>query len=93
MKSGTTESGFKFEFDEQDWDDMEFVELMAQADENALKYPAMIERMLGKEQKQRLYDHCRNKKGRVPIDAVKKEIDELFEVAGKETKNSESSPA
>lgn len=93
MRKGTTESGFKFKFDEQDWDDMEFIELMAAADENPLKYPAMIERMLGKEQKDRLYEHCRNEKGRVPTDAVKKEIDEIFEIAGQDAKNSEPSPA
>lgn len=93
MRKGTTESGFKFEFDEKDWDDMEFIELMAAADENPLKYPALIERMLGKEQKSALYDHCRDKKGRVPTDAVRQEIDEIFEIAGQDAKNSESSPA
>ena len=93
MRKGTTESGFKFKFDEEDWNDMEFIELIAAADENPLKYPALIERMLGKEQKDALYEHCRNDKGRVPVDAVKKEIDEIFEVAGQDAKNSESSPA
>ena len=93
MRKGTTESGFKFKFDEEDWNDMEFIELMAAAEENPLKYPALIERMIGKEQKDALYEHCRNDKGRVPVDVVKKEIDEIFEVAGQDAKNSESSPA
>lgn len=93
MRKGATESGFKFEFDEQDWNDMRFIELMAAADENPLKYPAMIERMLGKDQKDRLYAHCEDEKGRVPAEAVKKEIDDIFEIAGQDAKNSEPSPA
>lgn len=93
MRSGTTSSGFKFTIDEEDWNDMEFIELMAAADENPLKYPALLERMLGKEQKKKLYDHCRNDKGRAPVDVVEKEIEEIFEIAGQDVKNSESSPA
>ena len=93
MRKGTTESGFRFKFDEEDWNDMEFIELMAEVEENVLKYPAMIERMLGKEQKDALYEHCRNDKGRVPLEAIKNEIDEIFDIAGQDTKNSESSPA
>ena len=54
MRSGTTSSGFKFKIDEVDLNDMEFIELMAEAEENPLKYPKMVERMLGKEQKQKL---------------------------------------
>ena len=70
MRSGTTSSGFKFKIDEVDLNDMEFIELMAEAEENPLKYPKMVERMLGKEQKKKLYDHVRTKEGRVPPDAI-----------------------
>lgn len=93
MRSGTTSSGFKFEIDEQDLNDMEFIELMADAEENPLKYPKMVERMLGKEQKKKLYDHVRTKEGRVPPDAIDKEVEEIFILAGEDAKNSESSPA
>ena len=93
MRSGTTSSGFKFKIDEVDLNDMEFIELMAEAEENPLKYPKMVERMLGKEQKQKLYDHVRTKGGRVPPDAIDKEVEEIFTLAGEDAKNSESSPA
>ncbi len=93
MRSGTTSSGFKFEIDEQDLNDMEFIELMADAEENPLKYPKMLERMLGKEQKKKLYDHVRTKEGQVPPDAIDKEVEEIFILAGEDAKNSESSPA
>ena len=93
MRSGTTSSGFKFKIDEVDLNDMEFIELMAEAEENPLKYPKMVERMLGKEQKKKLYDHVRPKEGRVPPDAIDKEVEEIFILAGEDAKNSESSPA
>lgn len=93
MRSGITSSGFKFKIDEVDLNDMEFIELMAEAEENPLKYPKMVERMLGKEQKQKLYDHVRTKEGRVPPDAIAKEVEEIFILAGEDAKNSESSPA
>ena len=93
MRSGTTSSGFKFKIDEVDLNDMEFIEIMAEAEENPLKYPKMVERMLGKEQKKKLYDHVRTKKGRVPPDAIDKEVEEIFILAGEDAKNSESSPA
>ena len=93
MRSGTTSSGFKFKIDEVDLNDMEFIELMAEAEENPLKYPKMVERMLGKEQKKKLYDHVRTKEGRVPPDAIDEEVEEIFILAGEDAKNSESSPA
>ena len=93
MRSGTTSSGFKFKIDEVDLNDMEFIELMAEAEENPLKYPKMVERMLGKEQKKKLYDHVRTKEGRVPPDAIDEEVEEIFILAGEDAKNSASSPA
>ena len=93
MRSGTTSSGFKFKIDEVDLNDMEFIEIMAEAEENPLKYPKMVERMLGKEQKKKLYDHVRTKEGSVPPDAIDKEVEEIFILAGEDAKNSESSPA
>ena len=93
MRSGTTSSGFKFKIDEVDLNDMEFIEIMAEAEENPLKYPKMVERMLGKEQKKKLYDHVRTKEGRVPPDAIDEEVEEIFILAGEDAKNSESSPA
>ena len=93
MRKGKTESGFKFELDEENLNDMEFIEMMANAEQNPLAYPRMLERMLGEEQKKRLYDHVRTKEGRVPPDLIDKEVEQIFELAGKDAKNSESSPA
>lgn len=88
MRKGTTESGFTFEVDEEELNDMEFVELLADAQEDSLMFPRLIERMLGKDQKKALYDHIRNKKGRVPVDATIDIVTEILTLAGEDTKNS-----
>ena len=86
MIKGKTSTGFDFEFDPDVIRDMEFIELAAKASENGTKYPALIEAALGKDQKKRLYDHVRNERGRVMLDDVRREFDEIFEIAG--SKNS-----
>jgi len=86
MIKGKTSTGFEFDFDTDVVRDMEFIELAAEASENGTRYPALIEYALGKEQKKRLYDHVRNDKGRVMLDDVRREFDEIFEIAN--SKNS-----
>lgn len=51
MVKGTTSTGFKFSIDPDAVKDMEFIELAADAEENGLLLPKMIECVLGKEQK------------------------------------------
>ena len=89
MVKGTTTTGFKFTIDPDAVKDMEFIELAADAEENGLLLPKMIEHVLGKDQKKKLYDHVRNNKGRVMIEDVSDEIKEIFSAlnAAKETKN------
>jgi hypothetical protein len=41
----------------------------------------MVEYALGKEQKKRLYDHVRNERGRVMFDDIRREFDEIFNIA------------
>ena len=61
MKSGKLQNGFKFKVDEASLDDMELLEDLAEIDKgNVLKYPSAIERILGKEQKAKLYDKIRD---------------------------------
>lgn len=90
MVKGTTKTGFKFSIDPDAVRDMEFIELAAAAEENGLLLPKMIERVLGKSQKQKLYDHVRNSKGRVMVDDINDEIKEIFDSlnTNNETKNS-----
>ena len=88
MVEGRTTTGFKFKADKEAL--TEFLELFADVQAgDSLKVFKLIELTLGKEQKKRLYEHCRNEAGRVPADRLSEEIGEIFEALGKaeETKN------
>ena len=67
---------------------LEFLELLAEAQDDSLKFPKVIERMLGKDQKKKLYDHLRDKNGRVPVEDTVDIITEIMTLAGEDTKNS-----
>ncbi len=88
MLRGKTKSGFEFELDESIADDMEFLEALAEAQDDAVRFPALIERLLGKEQKKAFYAHIRGDGKRVPIQATIDEFTEIMTVAGEQTKNS-----
>jgi len=88
MVKGKTGSGFEFEIDEMIADDMEFMEFLADAMDDAVKFPKVMEQLLGKEQKKRLYDHIRGESGRVSIEKSITEFTEIMTLAGEELKNS-----
>lgn len=87
-KEITTKSGFTCKIDIAVLDDMELVDAMAAAqEEDPLQISIVIDKMLG-DTKKALYEHCRAKDGRVPIEATTNEIVEIFEALGDEGKNS-----
>ena len=91
MKTITTTSGFTIELDEENFDDMEFVELLAIAEENDREVtilPKAIEMTLGKEGKKALYDHVRDDKGRARATKAVEEFKEIMSLAGDGGKNS-----
>ena len=88
MLKGKTKSGFEFEIDETRLDDMEFVEALADVEENFLKFPKVCNILLGEEQKKRLYDHLRAEAGKVPVQLMSETITEIMILAGNSTKNS-----
>lgn len=87
MRKGVTKSGFEFEIDEEEINDIEFIELIAAAEKDLAQFPAVLDRLLGEEQKKRLYDHVRDEKGHVPWQKVEAEVQEIEEIAGKDVKN------
>ena len=89
MKKGKTDTGFDFEIDDKALDNMELLDAIAEvdADENPLAISRVISLLLGKEQKKMLYEHCRADDGRVPIDALVKEVANIFEQMGEQGKN------
>lgn len=78
MVTGTTQSGFNYEVEDEVLDDYELLELLNKADEG--EGGAMLkaaERLLGEKQKEALKNHVRNEKGKV---SAKRMIEEVFEI-------------
>ena len=88
MIAGTTSSGFAFSISDEAANDMELFELFAEADQNPLVLPPLISKLLGSEQKKRLYDHLRNENGIVPVDKVGDEVIEMLKGGGADGKKS-----
>lgn len=85
---GKTTSGFEYELDESALDDYELLEDLCELDEgNTSKTISVLNRLLGKEQKDRLKEHLRSKNGRVPASKMMNEMGEIFNSV-KEGKNS-----
>ena len=78
MIKGKTRSGFEFQLEESVLDNMELLDAIVEAEENPAVIPKVVNMVLGKEEKKRLYDHLRTPKGNVPIMAVATEIAEIF---------------
>ena len=81
------ENGFKCTIEDSVLDDMEFVDLLAELEDNPLKIGKVAEMLFGKEQKKKLYDHLRTKDGRVPVTAMNDAIEQAFNALGDESKN------
>ncbi len=88
MVRGKTESGFEFEIDESIADDMEFMESLADAMDDSIRFPKVLEQLLGTDQKKRLYDHIRGDGKRVSIEKTIAEFTEIMNLAGENLKNS-----
>lgn len=81
MIEGKTKSGFKYEFDETNLDDWEYLETLSEIDEgNIWKTPKMIKTMLGEKQYKALKDFLR-KDGKVTIEAMTDEFNEIMQSA------------
>jgi len=75
MLKGKTSTGFEYEIENDQLDNMELLEALAEADAGkVLAIVKVCDLLLGKEQKQRLYDHCRTEKGNVPTASITNEI-------------------
>jgi hypothetical protein len=79
MMQGKTESGFAFEIDEAALDDMELVDdLVEMSRGNNAALLSVLERLLGKEQKKRLYEHERGENGRVSKAKIMQDVTDIF---------------
>lgn len=87
MYIGKTQSGFEFEIAEATLNNMELVDAIAEAEDNPLALSRVVQLLLGKDGKKKLYDHLRTEEGNVPVDAVSEEITSIMEACGEIGKN------
>lgn len=87
IKKGVTSSGFEFEIDDAVIDDMELIDAIADSmDDNPLAFSKVCAKLLGSEQRKKLYDHVREN-GRVPLEKISTEITDIFNSFGDNGKN------
>ena len=92
---GVTTTGFEFSYDPIVLDDMRFVDTLAELlDEKTDEFQTLVcssrllTMLLGKDQKERLYDHIAAKNGgRVPYSALEPEIQQIMGVNEEPGKN------
>lgn len=86
---GKTTSGFTYTIADEARDDMELLDALIDLDDNKISgLKRAITRLLGEEQKQALYEHCRSDKGIVLASKVMAEVKEIMDNLPTETKNS-----
>lgn len=83
MITGTTESGFSFELEEEILDDYEFVEAIGETEDNPFAVNKVVKLLLGKKGASDLKEHCRDENGRVRTSRIEKEIVDILNNAGK----------
>lgn len=88
MIKGTTKTGFQFSVDENSMNDMELVDVLADSGiDDAFRMSHVVRKLLPGDQRKALYDHVRVG-GRVPVDAVVAEVEDIFAAMGDTGKNS-----
>lgn len=89
-KKRTTSTGFEYEIADEATNDAELLdELIEAEDGNVISMRRAMDRLLGKEQMKRLYEHLRNGHGRVPIVGERSLTSEMTEImSGDSVKNS-----
>lgn len=85
---GKTATGFEFEINDKLKGDYELIEWFAMMDEgNLAVLPKAVNKLLGKEQANKLKEHLRDEDGIVPSDKLMDEVAEILN-ASKPLKNS-----
>lgn len=87
MIEGKTDSGFEYKVSKDVANDYELVEALGELDTNPLLLSTIVNKVLGKEQTNKLKDHIRTEDGIVPTDVMMQEVMAIFN-GEKEIKNS-----
>ena len=78
MIKGITKSGFRFKVNESIINDDEFLELISEVEENPIMFPKLLNRLLGKQQTEKLKNHVRDKNGIVDAEKITAEVADIF---------------
>lgn len=81
----TTSTGFKFYLDKKRLGNYEFIEAIAEVDDNPLVLPKVVKLLLGDNQADKLKNHVRDEDGIVSTEKMMSEIQEIF--ASQKVKN------
>ena len=88
MIEGVTKTGFHYCVDKNSMNDMELVDILADSSmDDAFRMSHVLRRLLPEDQHKALYNHVRVN-GRVPVDAIVAEVEDIFAAMGNDGKNS-----
>ena len=88
MKKIKLENGLTLEIDDNVLDDMELLDELVAMDEGDWHATSkVLERIVGKEQKKKLYDSVRDENGKVTITKINEVFMKIFEKLGEQAKN------
>lgn len=76
--TGKTKSGFTYQVQKEQVENYEFIEAIAETDENASKLPKVLKMLFGKEQLEKLKDHIRTEDGFVPMAKLTEEFADVL---------------
>lgn len=79
MIKGKTKSGFEFEINEEQLNDYRFLKEVARVEDNPLRFPFLLEKMLSEDQEERLMKHLEDDNGRVDPQKVMEEVKDIFQ--------------
>lgn len=79
MIKGKTKSGFEFEINEEQLNDYRFLKEVARVEDNPLRFPFLLEKMLSEDQEEKLIKHLEDDNGRVDPQKVMEEVKDIFQ--------------
>lgn len=82
-----TNTGFECDIAPSVLDDAELLDLLLEIDTgNVMAYGTLSNKLIDKDTKKALYDHCRTLDGRVPWDALSAELGDIIKGLGSKKK-------
>ena len=89
-KRGTLKNGFEYEYDDKVFHNMRFLDAVAdsQKTETAYAFSTMVLLLLGKEQREALYEYIESKGEDVTVELMGDIVEEITSAANDESKNS-----